>query len=109
MGKTTRWESTLEAARDALCPDCDSLGPHEGLDLEDAGEYAIECIDCGAVLGHWTPAGMQTCSVLESQDQASTEPLHPTANLILNLLSRQLSEDEERDTLPAWPRERGRR
>lgn len=77
MGKTTCWESTLEVARDTLCPDCDRLGPLTVGNPTDAGDYWIDCMDCGASLGHWTPNGIQTLSKPAPWEQTLAEPCTP--------------------------------
>jgi hypothetical protein len=49
----------LEWARCHLCPTCDSLGPHVTWDDEDADQSWLNCIDCGALLGRFTPLGLE--------------------------------------------------
>ena len=59
MWKTAPWESTSEAVRCYLCPDCDSLGPHLAWHDEDLDQSGLDCIDCGALLGRFTSLGLE--------------------------------------------------
>jgi hypothetical protein len=52
-----QWPSASE--RHQLCPECDSLGPHDAVRDGQPGQAWLDCIDCGAPLGRLTPLGLE--------------------------------------------------
>lgn len=52
-----QWPSASE--RHQLCPECDSLGPHDAVSSDQPWQAWLDCIDCGTPLGRLTPLGLE--------------------------------------------------
>jgi hypothetical protein len=59
MWKTDHGQWPSASERHQLCPECDSLGPHDAVSDGQSWQAWLDCIDCGARLGRLTPLGLE--------------------------------------------------
>ena len=59
MWKTDHGQWPSASERHQLCPECDSLGPHDAVRDGQPGQAWLDCIDCGTPLGRLTPLGLE--------------------------------------------------
>jgi hypothetical protein len=59
MWKTDHGQWPAASERHQLCPECDSLGPHDAVSSDPPWQAWLACIDCGTPLGRLTPLGLE--------------------------------------------------
>ena len=82
MWKTDHGQWPSAAERHQLCPECDSLGPHDAVSSDQPGQAWLDCIDCGTPLGRLTPLGLEPPGDLSSPAPAMDQRFAPWAEAL---------------------------